>query len=100
MSTGPTISSSWGPTPSSPTAAWPPPRTGPAGWRPSGAGGGRLGVVDPRRSRTAEAADEHVAIRPGTDAHLLIGMVHVLFAHGRADPGGVRDHVAGVEVVE
>ncbi len=62
--------------------------------------GGRLVVVDPRRSRTAEAADEHVAIRPGTDAHLLMGIVHVLFARGLADAGPVRDHVAGVETVE
>ncbi|HEY3241156.1 MAG TPA: molybdopterin-dependent oxidoreductase, partial [Acidimicrobiia bacterium] len=62
--------------------------------------GGRLVVVDPRRSRTAEAADEHVAIRPGTDAHLLMGMVHVLFAEGLADAGPVGRHLAGVEVVE
>jgi anaerobic selenocysteine-containing dehydrogenase len=33
--------------------------------------GGRLVVVDPRRSRTAEIADEHVFVRPGTDAYLL-----------------------------
>ena len=62
--------------------------------------GGRLVVVDPRRSRTAEAADEHVAIRPGADAHLLMGMVHVLFAEGRADPGPAAGHVRGVEEVE
>jgi anaerobic selenocysteine-containing dehydrogenase len=42
--------------------------------------GGRFVVVDPRRTRTAEQADEHVAIRPGTDAHLLVSMIHVLFA--------------------
>ncbi|MGA1542707.1 MAG: molybdopterin-dependent oxidoreductase, partial [Ilumatobacteraceae bacterium] len=42
--------------------------------------GGRLVVVDPRRSRTVEAADEWVAIRPGTDAHLLMAIVNVLFA--------------------
>ena len=35
--------------------------------------GGRLVVVDPRRTRTADAADEHLAIRPGTDALLLFG---------------------------
>ena len=49
--------------------------------------GGKVVVVDPRRSRTAEAADEWIAIRPGTDAHLLAAMAHVLFADGRADPG-------------
>jgi anaerobic selenocysteine-containing dehydrogenase len=41
--------------------------------------GGRFVVVDPRRTRTAEEADEHVAIRPGADAHLLVAMIHVLF---------------------
>ncbi|MDQ3944204.1 MAG: molybdopterin-dependent oxidoreductase [Actinomycetota bacterium] len=62
--------------------------------------GGRLVVVDPRRTRTAEAADEHVPIRPGADAHLLMGMVHVLFAEGLADPGPAGSHVVGVDVVE
>jgi anaerobic selenocysteine-containing dehydrogenase len=49
--------------------------------------GGKVVVVDPRRSRTAEAADEWVAIRPGTDAHLLAAVAEVLFADDRADPG-------------
>ena len=49
--------------------------------------GGKLVVIDPRRTRTAEAADEHHFIRPGTDAQLLFGLVHVLFADGLADPG-------------
>src|SRR6266542_3616503 len=44
--------------------------------------GGRFVVVDPRRSRTAKAADRHVPIRPGTDVFLLLGMVHELFAAG------------------
>ncbi|MFI7449440.1 molybdopterin-dependent oxidoreductase [Nonomuraea sp. NPDC049714] len=42
--------------------------------------GGRLVVVDPRRTRTARLADEHVFVRPGTDAYLLFGLVHTLFA--------------------
>jgi anaerobic selenocysteine-containing dehydrogenase len=62
--------------------------------------GGRIVVVDPRRSRTAELADEHVPIRPGTDALLLFAMVHVLFAEGLVDLGHVAPHVAGLEVVE
>ncbi|WP_280235565.1 molybdopterin-dependent oxidoreductase [Nocardia cyriacigeorgica] len=44
--------------------------------------GGRLVVVDPRRTRTADAADEHLFIRPGSDAYLLFGIVHTLFAEG------------------
>jgi anaerobic selenocysteine-containing dehydrogenase len=42
--------------------------------------GGKLVVVDPKRSRTAELADEHHAIRPGTDALLLFALVNELFA--------------------
>ncbi len=41
--------------------------------------GGRIVVVDPRRSRTAELAGEHLPIRPGADALLLLGIVHTLF---------------------
>jgi anaerobic selenocysteine-containing dehydrogenase len=46
--------------------------------------GGKVVVVDPRRSRTAEHADEHHFIRPGTDALLLFALVHVLFAEDLA----------------
>jgi anaerobic selenocysteine-containing dehydrogenase len=44
--------------------------------------GGRLVVVDPRRTRTARAADEYLPIRPGTDVFLLLGMVSALFSAG------------------
>ncbi|MFF5209961.1 molybdopterin-dependent oxidoreductase [Streptosporangium sp. NPDC000396] len=42
--------------------------------------GGKLVVVDPRRTRTAALADEHLFVRPGTDAYLLFGIIHALFA--------------------
>jgi anaerobic selenocysteine-containing dehydrogenase len=42
--------------------------------------GGKLVVVDPRRTQTAELADEHLFVRPGTDACLLFGIVHTLLA--------------------
>ena len=61
--------------------------------------GGKIVVVDPRRSRTAEAADEHLFIRPGSDALLLAGIVNTLFAEGLADPGAASEHVAGLEEV-
>ncbi|MBT2381554.1 molybdopterin-dependent oxidoreductase [Streptomyces sp. ISL-111] len=48
--------------------------------------GGRLVVVDPRRTRTADVADQHVVIRPGTDALLLFALVHTLFDEGLASP--------------
>ncbi|MEA2126848.1 MAG: hypothetical protein QOI80_3630, partial [Solirubrobacteraceae bacterium] len=46
--------------------------------------GGKVVVVDPRRSRTAEHADEHHFIRPGMDALLLFALVQVLFEEGLA----------------
>ncbi|WP_051470895.1 molybdopterin-dependent oxidoreductase [Patulibacter minatonensis] len=61
--------------------------------------GGRVVVVDPRRSRTAEEADEHVRIRPGGDALLLLAMVHVLFAEERVALGRLGAFTAGVEEV-
>src|SRR3954449_524415 len=61
--------------------------------------GGRIVVVDPRRSRTAELADEHVPIRPGTDALLLFAMVHVLFAEGLVDLGRLAPHAEGLDAV-
>ena len=85
-STAPTISCCSAPTPGSPTGAWPPPPTSRGGSRPSERGG-RVVVVDPRRTKTAANANEHVAIRPGTDAHLLAAMIHVLFAEDLVDPG-------------
>jgi anaerobic selenocysteine-containing dehydrogenase len=48
--------------------------------------GGKLVVIDPRRSRTALEADEHHFIRPGTDALLLFALVHVLFEEGLVSP--------------
>jgi anaerobic selenocysteine-containing dehydrogenase len=62
--------------------------------------GGKLVVVDPRRSKTAEEADKHLFIRPGTDAHLLFAIVHTLFAERLVSMGDVGDHVAGVDEVE
>ncbi|WP_210491819.1 molybdopterin-dependent oxidoreductase [Patulibacter sp. SYSU D01012] len=61
--------------------------------------GGKVVVVDPRRSRTAEEADEHVAVRPGGDALLLLGMVHTLFAEGLTAPGRLAALTNGIDEV-
>ncbi len=55
--------------------------------------GGRMVVVDPVRTRTAAAADEHLAIRPGTDVLLLAAMVNVLFAEGLVELGAAAPWV-------
>lgn len=63
--------------------------------------GGRLTVIDPNRTRTAEAADRHIAPRPGTDGALLFAVVHVLFDEDLVDPklGGLASHVTGDDEV-
>ncbi|MGW2785191.1 molybdopterin oxidoreductase family protein [Streptomyces populi] len=59
--------------------------------------GGTLIVVDPRRTRTAEQADLHLAPRPGTDLALALGMLHLVVAEGRTDEEYVRDRTSGWE---
>ncbi|MER5268603.1 molybdopterin oxidoreductase family protein [Actinosynnema sp. NPDC002837] len=61
--------------------------------------GGAFVVVDPRRSRTAAAADQHLAIVPGTDVFLLLAMVNELFAASLVDLKDLAPHVNGVEGV-
>ncbi|MGZ4173152.1 MAG: molybdopterin-dependent oxidoreductase [Solirubrobacteraceae bacterium] len=61
--------------------------------------GGKLVVIDPRRSRTAQEADEHHFIRPGTDAQLLFALVHVLFEEDLAAPGRLAEITDGIETV-
>jgi len=61
--------------------------------------GGKLVVVDPVRTRTAQAADEHHFIRPGTDALLLMAVVHVLLAEGLAEPGRLAPMCEGLAEV-
>lgn len=67
--------------------------------RAIGKRGGKIVVVDPKRSRTAELADEHHAIRPGTDALLLFALAQVLFAEDLVRPGRLAEHVAGIDAV-
>ena len=53
--------------------------------RKAKANGAPVICIDPIRTRTAAASDEHIAIRPGTDAALALGMMHVLFRDGHED---------------
>ncbi|MGN6607861.1 MAG: molybdopterin-dependent oxidoreductase [Jatrophihabitans sp.] len=58
--------------------------------------GGRVVVVDPRRTETARAF-EHVAVRPDADAWLLLGMLHVLFAEGLTDEAAIARQTRGID---
>jgi anaerobic selenocysteine-containing dehydrogenase len=61
--------------------------------------GGRLVVVDPRRTQTAEVASRHLAIRPGTDPLLLMALVNVLAADELIALGRLEPYVTGVDRV-
>ncbi|MGW7275006.1 molybdopterin oxidoreductase family protein [Streptomyces sp. NPDC054864] len=59
------------------------------------ANGGKLIVVDPRRTRTAEQADLHLAPRPGTDLALALGLLHLVVAEGRTDEAFIEERTSG-----
>ncbi|KPI20751.1 Nitrate reductase [Actinobacteria bacterium OV450] len=61
------------------------------------ANGGTLIVVDPRRTRTAEQADLHLAPRPGTDLALALGLLHLVVAEGRTDEEFIAGRTTGWE---
>ncbi|HEX2539473.1 MAG TPA: molybdopterin-dependent oxidoreductase [Caldimonas sp.] len=60
----------------------------------------RIVVVDPRRTETAEAADLHLAILPGTDVALLHGLLHVMLWEGWTDPAYIAAHTQGFEALK
>lgn len=61
--------------------------------------GGQVVVVDPRRTETARAADEHHFIRPGSDVWLLLAMIQVLFAEDRVAPDQCGAYTEGFDVL-
>ena len=60
----------------------------------------KLIVVDPRRTATAEAADLHLAIQPGTDVALFNGILHLLIGEGSIDRKFIDAHTHGFDTVE
>jgi anaerobic selenocysteine-containing dehydrogenase len=62
--------------------------------------GGQVVVIDPRRTETADIADQHLFIRPGTDAFLLMAFVHELFATNRVAPGRLLEFTDGIDKLE
>ena len=57
--------------------------------------GARLIVIDPYKTRTAALADWHIAIRPGTDAALALGMMHVILREGLEDRAYIAEMTHG-----
>lgn len=61
--------------------------------------GGKAILVDPRRNETAALVDQHLFIRPGTDALFLLALLHVLFDEGLTDLGTLRSFTDGLETI-
>jgi len=61
--------------------------------------GGRIVVIDPRRTETAEAASEHWFVRPGSDPLLLMAMLSVVFEEGLARLGAAEGRTVGLEAL-
>ena len=59
--------------------------------------GGRLVLIDPRRTETAEVADEHHFVRPGSDAALLLALLNVVLNEGLARPGRLAEFTDGLD---
>ncbi len=59
--------------------------------------GARVVCIDPRRTRTADASDEHIAPLPGTDGALGLGMMHVIFRDGLEDKSYLDEHCLGAD---
>lgn len=59
--------------------------------------GGKVIVIDPRASETAQAADWHLPVRPNGDAALLFGVLHTLFAESLINPGHLVDKLTGLD---
>jgi anaerobic selenocysteine-containing dehydrogenase len=57
--------------------------------------GATVVVIDPAKTRTAAAADQHIRPMPGTDAALALGMMHVIVAEGLHDEDYLSDHSVG-----
>ena len=63
------------------------------------ANGARLIAIDPRRTRTADQCDEHIAPFPGTDAALALGMMHVIFAECLEDKDYLERYTVGADAL-
>jgi len=61
--------------------------------------GAKVIAIDPYRSLSAEKCDEHLAILPGTDAALALGMMHVLVTENLIDQAYVNDYTLGFDAL-
>lgn len=62
--------------------------------------GGKIVLLDPRRTETARIADEHHFIKPASDVYFLLALIHVLFAENLVNPGRLAEFTDGVEILQ
>ncbi|MFM7129403.1 MAG: molybdopterin-dependent oxidoreductase, partial [bacterium] len=62
--------------------------------------GAKIITIDPYRSETAEKSDQHLRIRPGTDAALALGLMHVIFRDSLHDQAYLDDYCTGSEALK
>ncbi len=62
--------------------------------------GGKVILIDPRKTETARVASQHIALRPGTDAFLLMGMIHTLFDEGLVEIGRLAANTDGLAQIQ
>lgn len=62
--------------------------------------GGKIVVVDPRKTETAKLADEHLSIKPGTDVYLLLGLITMMFDEELVNLGRLEEFTDGLESIK
>ncbi len=62
--------------------------------------GAKIVTIDPHRSKTASRSDWWIPIRPGTDAALALGLMHVIFRDGLQDKAYLHQHCLGSEALQ
>ena len=62
--------------------------------------GGEVILIDPRRTETARYADQHLFVKPGTDAFLFLGMIHTLFDEGLVETGRLTRNLEDIAQIQ
>lgn len=62
--------------------------------------GGQVVVIDPRFTETSKIANTHLHIKPGTDAFLLLALIHTIFDENLANAKHLKNHVNGWETIQ
>jgi len=62
--------------------------------------GGKVILIDPRKTETARVVDEHISVRPGTDAFVFLGMLNTLFDEGLIETGRLKSNIDDIAQIQ